>query len=218
MKTTVSILVLLFAVNLVFAQDKPKNQSPDEQIKVKRKYDDHGNLIGYDSTYVKTWADTTKDGMGMGKMREEVKTYFGNQMPGEMADSTMMGQDPFGDLHKFFSQSDRDFFNHFNPSLNDSSLVMPQDSMMGMDDFEQLRAEMMDHFRHFFNDQNDSTQIHIKGSPDQSGFDSFFNDRGFEQMRKEMEKHFKQFPPNSSGNAQKMKMSSEDKNNPTVEL
>lgn len=217
MKTTVSILVLLFAVNLVFAQEKPKNQSPDEQIKVKRKYDDHGNLIGYDSTYVKTWADTTKDGMGMGKMREEMKTYFGNKMPGGVADSTMMGQDPFGNLDKFFSQSDRDFFNHFNPSLNDSSLVMPQDSMGGMNDFEQLRAEMMNHFKQFFQNQNDSTQIHIKGSPNQNGFDSFFNDRGFDQMRKEMEKHFKQ-SATKGANAQKMKMSSEDENNPAVKL
>ena len=217
MKTTVSILALLFAVNLVFAQDKPKNQSPDEQIKVKKQYDDNGNLIGYDSTYVKTWADTTATPGGMEEMRKEMHEFFSNKMSGGMADSTMMGKNSFGDLHEFFSQSDRDFFNHFNPSLNDSSLVMPQDSMSGINDFEQLRAEMMNHFKQFFKNQNDSTQIHLKGSPNQSDFDFFFDDQGFDQMRKEFEKQFKQFTPNG-GNAQKMGMSTKDKNNPKVEL
>lgn len=215
MKTTVSILVLLFAVNLVFAQDKPKNQSPDEHIKVKKQYDDQGNLIGYDSTYVQTWTDTTKNGMDMGKMREEMKTYFGNKMPKGTADSTMMGKDQFGDLDKFFSQSDRDFFKNFNPSMNDSSLVMPNDSMLGIDDFEQLRAEMMNHFRQFFQDQNDSTQLQLKGNPNPNDF--FFDQKGFEQMRKEFEKHFKQFAPNGA-NAKKMGMTSGKENNPKVKL
>lgn len=217
MKTTVSILVLLFAVNLVFAQDKPKNQSPDEQIKVKRKYDDNGNLIGYDSTFVKTWEDTTTTLGGMEEMRQKMHEYFGSGMPGGMSDTTMMGSDPFGDLHEFFSEHHQNFFNHRDPSLNDSSRIMPQDSMPAMSDFDQLRQEMMDQFGQFFN--NDSTQIHIKGQSPGLGtdnFGSFFDQKEFNQMRKEFERRFKDLPRNKN-KAQKMGTSATG-NIPTVEL
>jgi len=138
-------------------------------------------------------------------------------MPGVMSDSTMMGSDPFGDLHEFFSQGGQNFFNHFNPALNDSSLVMPGDSMSGMNGFEQLRAEMMNHFRQFFQSPGDSTQLQLKGGPNPG--DSFFDQKGFDQMRKEFEKHFKQFVPKNNGHTQKMKGSSiNDENNPKVKI
>ncbi|HKI87597.1 MAG TPA: hypothetical protein VKA38_01130, partial [Draconibacterium sp.] len=45
-------VALLFAATLVNAQDQKNAQKPDEQITVNKKYDDQGNLIQYDSTYV----------------------------------------------------------------------------------------------------------------------------------------------------------------------
>ncbi len=55
-------LTLIFSV-VVFegkAQQQQEKETPDEQTIVKRKYDEHGNLTGYDSTYIHRWSlDTT---------------------------------------------------------------------------------------------------------------------------------------------------------------
>ena len=50
------LAALLFAAMQVNAQDQKNDQKPDEQITVNKKYDDNGNLIQFDSTYVHSWS------------------------------------------------------------------------------------------------------------------------------------------------------------------
>ncbi|MCB0540954.1 MAG: hypothetical protein KDE33_25815, partial [Bacteroidetes bacterium] len=40
----------------LFAQDNKIEKDPDEQIIVNKKYDENGNLIQFDSTYVHQWS------------------------------------------------------------------------------------------------------------------------------------------------------------------
>ncbi len=60
MRRTVFIFLSVLLTSGIFAQkvDKlPKN--PDEKITINKEYDENGNLIGYDSTYVHTWSSDT---------------------------------------------------------------------------------------------------------------------------------------------------------------
>lgn len=61
MKTIVSLTItLLFFCQLTIAQEKEdKTQKPGEKITVNREYDDQGNLIRFDSTYVFEWHGDT---------------------------------------------------------------------------------------------------------------------------------------------------------------
>ncbi|SHF87288.1 hypothetical protein SAMN05444274_11144 [Mariniphaga anaerophila] len=53
-------IVFAFAVSGAKAQQQKDQKNPDEQVIVNKKYDDQGNLIQYDSTYVHHWSvDTT---------------------------------------------------------------------------------------------------------------------------------------------------------------
>jgi hypothetical protein len=52
--------ILLITVSGINAQQQKEQESPDEQIIVNKKYDEQGNLIEYDSTYIHQWStDTT---------------------------------------------------------------------------------------------------------------------------------------------------------------
>jgi hypothetical protein len=51
----ITIALVLFSWQL-FAQDSKKEKDPDEQIIVNKKYDENGNLIQFDSTYVHKWS------------------------------------------------------------------------------------------------------------------------------------------------------------------
>lgn len=56
MKNLILSMLILCSVLSVNAQKPEKQESPDEQIIVNKKYDDQGNLIEFDSTYVHKWS------------------------------------------------------------------------------------------------------------------------------------------------------------------
>lgn len=56
------IFSIIFSVGVfeALAQQQQKQETPDEQVIVNKKYDDKGNLIEFDSTYIHKWSmDTT---------------------------------------------------------------------------------------------------------------------------------------------------------------
>lgn len=60
MKSLGLILVLfLFVFTQVNGQEQVQKETPDEQIIVNKKYDENGNLIGFDSTYFHQWSSDT---------------------------------------------------------------------------------------------------------------------------------------------------------------
>ncbi|MGE5393093.1 MAG: hypothetical protein ACM3P1_00040 [Candidatus Saccharibacteria bacterium] len=87
---------------------KPKN-SPKEDIKVNREYDEKGNLIKFDSTYSYSFSSDTT-----------LKDFNFKDFP-----------DPFGMNFNFFNDSDfnKSFFKDFDPSMF-QSLRQNQDSLI----------------------------------------------------------------------------------------
>jgi len=113
-------LITFLCVNALFqlhAQNKIQENAPDEQTIVNKQYDENGNLIQYDSTYVHQWSsDSTfifpfDDHFAFGGNMEELMQHL-------MGDSIMAN---FGFPHEFdFSPFDDNFL---NPMMSDSMFV-----------------------------------------------------------------------------------------------
>uniref|UniRef100_UPI00321687F2 hypothetical protein n=1 Tax=uncultured Draconibacterium sp. TaxID=1573823 RepID=UPI00321687F2 len=85
MKKIVFVITgLVFFASQIFAQDTNKENNPDEQIIVNKEYDENGNLIQYDSTYIHQWssADSTlryffpDDPFSSGKECPDMEQFF----------------------------------------------------------------------------------------------------------------------------------------------
>ena len=107
MKKFVIISVLCIAgVLQLNAQDQKQKKDPDEQITVNKKYDENGNLIQYDSTYVHQWSSDST-----------MNFSFGNAYPNLMDHSyidSMMQQFGLSSNFGFSPLNDYDFCEQFN--------------------------------------------------------------------------------------------------------
>jgi len=115
--------VLMFGP--LFAQDIEKEKTPDEQIIVNKKYDENGNLIQYDSTYVHQWSsDSTfqflfpDDDFFAGKEFPDINEFFQYFM-GDSAWEGFQMPDDFGHL----PFDDEAFFNQFGGRFSDSTMM-----------------------------------------------------------------------------------------------
>ena len=101
----------IFGICLAQSKDLKKN-SPKEDIKVNKKYDEKGNLIQYDSTYTYNWSSDTTF---MNQMSpEDIKNFFGDHSK-FFNDNSLMG-------NSFFEDFDQMFSSHFG--------MMPDSTMM----------------------------------------------------------------------------------------
>jgi hypothetical protein len=119
-------------VGIALAQVKDnKKNAPKEDIKVNKKYDEHGNLIQYDSTYTYNWSgDTTMiNQMSPEEMKKLFKEHFNFFNDSSMTDDS------------FFGNFDQMFSDHFG---------MMTDSVVA-------KRFGQNHF-HSFNFGNDSTE------------------------------------------------------------
>jgi len=154
MKKIILFMVVLFAGILVFAQEKSKSKRPDQQISVNKEYDDQGNLVRYDSSFVRSWSsDTTLNPGDMDAMRKEIENFMKEGgFSHFLGDSTNLANDPFRDMH-------HDFFEHFKGNFPDSSFQWADTAGIKtpgipFSDFGQIREQMMRQFSQFF--ENDS--------------------------------------------------------------
>jgi hypothetical protein len=111
------------------AQDTDTLSTPDEQTIVNKKFDENGNLIQYDSTYVHRWSSDSTFNMPFDEnsaFGRNLQEYLNNFMN----DSLMAN---FGFRHDFSPLGDDDFMNPLNPSIPDSVFMkqfhMNQDSL-----------------------------------------------------------------------------------------
>jgi len=135
----------IFGICLAQSKDLKKN-SPKEDIKVNKKYDEKGNLIQYDSTYTYNWSSDT--------------TLMNQMSPGDM-------KNLFGDHFKFFNDSSmmrNFFFDDFDQMFSSHFGMMPDSTMM--------KKFGMEHFQDFDNlfgftypDKKDSTAAKNKKDP-----------------------------------------------------
>ncbi len=134
--------LVVFSCQL-FAQDIENGKDPDEQIIVNKKYDDNGNLIQYDSTYVQQWSsDSTfnfafpNDGFFQGNEFSDMDEFFKNFMD-DSSFENFGSSDFFGNM-----PFDEDFFEHFHGGQSDSSIIRG----FSYDDFERQLNEMLNNY------------------------------------------------------------------------
>jgi hypothetical protein len=136
--------LLLFS-GLITAQEVKKENAPDEQIIVNKKYDEKGNLIQYDSTYIHQWSsDSTlrfsfpNNDFFAGNDFPDLNEFFRNFM-----DNPVIGEFPFSDNFNF---SDSMFINRFL-FPNDSSVFLPfQQPDFGFQGLEEIQQLLNKHF------------------------------------------------------------------------
>ena len=140
MKKLVTVLLLIVAWTLnLNAQEKQKSKDPDEQIIVNKKFDEDGNIIQYDSTYIHQWSSDSTMNFSFGN-------GFPNRMDYSLIDSMLQqfgfqenfGMSPFGDedLFEQFSHmfSGSPFMDQFDLQ-NDSSLQLKNGPNFQIPDF-----------------------------------------------------------------------------------
>ena len=71
------LLIVLFSTNIIIAQTNNQTE-PKVDIKVTKKTDENGNIISYDSTYVKTWTNQNVSAAEMDSIMREFNTQFGD--------------------------------------------------------------------------------------------------------------------------------------------
>ena len=161
MKRLVYLLVLLLTASWTFAQKDTANIAPQSQIKVNKKYDENGNLIQYDSTYVSTWSsDSTFTTMDMDSLQNQMKFFFGDGFDSFLNDSTFFGHNSFEKMNKEFFDEHQKFLNQFGMADNDSLMKSMPGIIHDFSDFDSMRKEMEDHFKKFFG--TDSTHVDFK--------------------------------------------------------
>lgn len=187
MKKIVFIVTgLVFFAGFVFAQDTTKMNNPDEQIIVNKKYDEQGNLIQFDSTYVHQWSYSSSDSTGQFVFPDD--EFFGGFPDMEKILQEFMGghnmphgSSPFDDEffehfkhnspdsamnRQFFSHRDTSFFNFPNDSLNN----FPK----GFPDMEELMQGIQKQFNNL---------------PDNFGMPQFQSEEQQKEWEELMKKH-----------------------------
>lgn len=182
MKKLIPFAMFLLVAVMAQAQQKDTSNKPNEQSKVTREYDENGNLVRFDSTYVKSWSSDstmTMSPQDMKELQKQMEEMFQGSM-GNDSDSFFEGS---------FPGSAKEFFQQFDQQYSDSTQETPgfQNSVP---DLEEMQERMMQHFSQFF--QSDSAQIQYDTIQKDMPFDFFGDPKQFEKIQKEFEKHFEQ--------------------------
>jgi len=163
MKQILFVLVVLLAANGLFAQGISAGKAPDTEIRVNKEYDENGNLIRYDSSYVRSWSsDSTFTMMNIDSLHNQMGFFFGTEPDFFKLDSAFFGgTEPFGNLHKNFFKQHDEMMKRFRFEELDSSFFSFPDFSSSFPDIDQLRKEMEQNFKQYFG--TDSTQIDFEG-------------------------------------------------------
>ncbi len=108
------VFILMFSV-FASLQGWAQKNSPEEKSIVNKEFDENGNLIKYDSTYVWQWNSDSTFNFSFGD-----KFNFGKDFPGmfgEFFNDSIFEQFGLRNDHFFQPFGDDDFFQHFNHSF-----------------------------------------------------------------------------------------------------
>lgn len=182
MKRLLVLLALsfVFQISMIAQNSKTPKNTPKEDIKVNREYDEKGNLIRFDSVYSYSFSgDTTLQDLKFGGFPDAFKDHF-----------------------NFFSDSsfNQSFFKEFNSPFFES-LSQNQDSMMNkfhqFHNFNQKNDstgkyfwDLEDFFKQFQDLKNDSSSTHRFMK--EFNFSSESMDKMMQQQMQEMEKRLQE--------------------------
>jgi hypothetical protein len=189
-------IVALVAITICFSyyskaqKDVSKPNSPKEDIKVNREYDEKGNLIKFDSIYSYSWSgDST---MLQSISPENFQKFFGNHF-GNFPDSTFFGNPFFGDIDPFFRQFG---------GKQDSILLKQFGSNSHFPDFEFRNDSLAMNFKdfdRFFEDFGLTKKDSLSAKSPHQKFNGFPNGsmdemfKIFEDQMRQMEEQQKEF-------------------------
>ena len=178
MKKFVILSVLLIAgVLQLNAQDQKQKKDPDEKIIVNKKYDDNGDLIQYDSTYVQQWSSDSTFNFSFGN-------GFPNMIDHSMIDS-MLQQFGFSGNFGISPFGDEDFFEQFGDMF--SNLPFTDQFDFHNDSTLQLHSGPHGQLPDFFNSPGlDQWQKQFQKQLEQ--FNEYMPQFQNEEQRKEWEK------------------------------
>lgn len=182
------LLIIVFCGIFQFANaqsDTIQSDQPHEEITVNKKFDEQGNLIGYDSTYVYSWST---DSLNRSFSNQQLHKFFGFNKDFMGTDSTssfdgfQFHDQQIQELLDRFSRMFHDpmDMNGFFSFKNDSSMMFKNDSSFvhHSDPF----------FQNFIHPKNDS--IMQKRFGNENFF--FHNDSVWKKHEKMLQKHFKE--------------------------
>ncbi|WP_423126551.1 hypothetical protein [Gaoshiqia sp. Z1-71] len=193
MKKLIPFMLFFVLVNCCLAQKKEKAKLPEEQIQVNKEFDENGNLIRFDSTYVWSWSSDSANlnTFNLDAIRREMENMFGGSFQNFFSDSIFGGQSPFPGMPDFFGSPGFDSMNPFGQWFNDSALNLIPDSF-SLFNLDRFREDMMKQFGGFA--QPDSMPFQLKELPDMQNFDYLFGPEHYERLKKEFDQ-FKQQKP-----------------------
>ena len=196
------MLVIMLIGGIAYSQsDKTKKQknSPQEKVTVNKEYDENGNMIGFDSTYVYSWSG---DSSITGFPNDADFSDFFNWKGNFFNNDSVSNGDPF---HGFgFDDNEfENFFNQFSKMFPDSAnqdlYSYRNDSILHFfGDSARSRAFHFDGENFPFDfqwDLNDSTMTHFFSEPQFIQGDSIWqkHQKLLEQHMQEMEEFQKKF-------------------------
>jgi hypothetical protein len=116
-----SLVIFLMTMSFASTQVWAQKNAPEEKSMVNKEFDENGNLIQYDSTYVWQWnSDSTMN------FSFDDNFAFGKEFPGmfgEFFNDSIFEQFGFLQDHQFQPFSDEDFFRQFQYSFPDSVFI-----------------------------------------------------------------------------------------------
>ncbi len=199
----------LILTGQAFAQENKKEKAPDEQITVNKKYDENGNLIQFDSTYVHSWSSDST----MNFAFPDDQFFSGKDFPDIHQFLHEFMNDSILRSHRGFSHFDNDeFFKQFGESFPDSLMQnfslkhdsvyfdFPMDSLKNlppgfMPDFDELMQGLKDHLGGTIPEPYFNVPRRFQSPEQQKEWEKLM-----EKQRKEMEEFRKKWEHNNNSN------------------
>lgn len=206
------LATFIFALTQVNAQEQEKNQNPDEQITVNKKYDENGNLIQFDSAYVHRWSSDST----MQFAFPDNDFFAGKDFPDIDQFLQDFMNDSIAGMHHGLSPFDHDeFFNPFGQAFPDSMMQnfsfhhdsayfnFPMDSLKKlppgfMPNFDELMQGLKDHLEGTIPDPYFNMPPKFQSPEQQKEWQQLM-----EKQRKEMEEFRKKWD-HKNKNSQKL--------------
>jgi hypothetical protein len=157
MRSLTAILIILFCAS---TQVMAQKNVPSEKSTVNKEYDENGNLIQYDSTYVWQWNSDSSIGFPTNP-----DSIFGNHFPeffGNFNSDSIFQRFGFSEKNMLMPFDHEHFFSHFQHSIPDSLFIdrypFKMDSTMNLyfghqfpgnlnfDEFDDLQNQLIEKF------------------------------------------------------------------------
>jgi hypothetical protein len=173
------LLFLVLACFPYMGIGQEKSINPDVKIDVRKEYDDNGNVIRYDSSYVYSWSSPSDGFSSWGSIPDSLFSKFGgfDRMPFDndslfsrfFEDWRIFPDNPTGSPHADFFHGFEDFFNQFGGFNDPFPQFFPFDSIdSNFGDLLEQHQRMMEEF---WNGFGGGPQIIIPAPIDSLGID-----------------------------------------------